>query len=442
MAVNLAPIGNDAPYVDSNGNPFSGAELRTYTAGSSTPQPTYTTSAGSVQNAVPMPLNSSGYPTTSGAQTQIWLTAGVNYKFELKNSAGTVIWTRDNIVGINDTTISQDQWVAGPAPTFISTTSFSLVGDQTTTFQVGRRLKTTNTGGTVYSTIISSAFAAVTTVTVVNDSGTLDSGLSAVFYGLLTATSPSTPLLADTFPIVSGSADKTKKVRLEADGLTTGTTRVVTIGDRNFSIGIVPTRQVFTSGTAQTYTTPTGATYINIRMVGGGGGGFGAAGGGAGTATTWSGGSLSAGGGAAGTTGGTASSAAATAANGDINLSGGAGQPGVTNLPAATFGQPGAGGNGAFGGGGAAGASTAGPSAGLAGGLNTGGGGGGGGATATTPPGGGGGSGAYCEKRIVAPAATYTYTVGASGAGGTGDANHAAGGAGAAGIIIVDEWYD
>lgn len=199
MAVNLAPIGNDAPYVDSNGNPFSGALLYTYTAGSSTPQPTYTTSAGSVQNSNPMALNSAGYPTTSSVQTQVWLTAGVSYKFELKNSAGTTIWTRDNISGINDTTVSQDQWVSGPVPTFVSTTSFTLVGDQTTAFHVGRRLKTTNSGGTIYSTITASTFGATTSVTVVNDSGVLDSGLSAVSYGLLSAANPSEPHIGDVY---------------------------------------------------------------------------------------------------------------------------------------------------------------------------------------------------------------------------------------------------
>ena len=68
---------------------------------------------------------------------------------------------------------------------------------------------------------------------------------------------------------------------------------------------LAPTKQVFLSGTAATYTTPTSPVplYIRIRMVGGGsGGGGGGTGGGisgAGTASTWSGGSLSAGGAAA-----------------------------------------------------------------------------------------------------------------------------------------------
>lgn len=191
MAVNLSPIGNDAPFVDASGNPLSSGNLYTYTAGSSTPQATFTTSLGNVQNANPIVLNANGYPASGGNVVSIWLTAGVNYKFELQNAAGTVIWTRDNISGINDTSSSQDEWVAGPAPTYVSATSFTLVGDQTGIFHKSRRVRTTNSGGTVYSTILTSTFGAVTTVTVANDSGTLDSGLSAISYSLISAANPS-----------------------------------------------------------------------------------------------------------------------------------------------------------------------------------------------------------------------------------------------------------
>ena len=195
MAVNLSPIGNDAPFLDSSGNPLSGGKLYTYTAGSSTAQTTYTTSAGSVANANPVVLNSGGYPAASGSVVSIWLTAGVSYKFVLKTSADVEVWTRDNISGINDTTVTIDQWVSGAAPTYISGTSFSLVGDQTSTYHIGRRLKSTNSGGTIYSTISNSVFGALTTITVVNDSGVLDSGLSAVSYGLLSNTNFSVPSL-------------------------------------------------------------------------------------------------------------------------------------------------------------------------------------------------------------------------------------------------------
>ena len=253
MAVNLSPIGNDAPFLDANGNPLSGGKLYTYTAGSSTPENTYTTQAGSVANANPVILNSNGYPASGGSVVEIWLTAGVEYKFTLKTSADVTVWERDDISGINDTSVTIDQWVAGPAPTFVSTTSFTLVGDQTTDFHAGRRVKTTNSGGTIYSTIKSSTFGAVTTVVVVNDSGVLDSGLSAVSHGLLSSTNPSTPLLTDAYPVVSGSSDKTKKVRLEVDGLTTDTTRVLTVQDSDDTLVGRATTDTLTN---KTLTTP------------------------------------------------------------------------------------------------------------------------------------------------------------------------------------------
>lgn len=41
---------------------------------------------------------------------------------------------------------------------------------------------------------------------------------------------------SDTYAVVVGSADATKKVRMEADGLTTGTTRVITVPDSNLTL--------------------------------------------------------------------------------------------------------------------------------------------------------------------------------------------------------------
>ena len=232
--------------VDSSGNPASGWKIYAYVAGSSTPQNTYTTSAGSVAQSNPIVLNSLGFPTTG----QIWLTAGQSYKLTLTDASDVVQKTEDNIEGVNDTSVTIDQWVtSGLTPTYVSATSFTLVGDQTSEFQVGRRLKTTNSGGTVYCTITVSAYTTLTTVTVVNDSGTLDSGLSAVSYGLLTTTNPSTPLMTDAYPIVSGSSDKTKKLRFEVDGLTTATTRVVTPPDEDFTMVGVATAQTLTNKT-------------------------------------------------------------------------------------------------------------------------------------------------------------------------------------------------
>lgn len=231
-SVNCAPFGPKPQFMLTTGVPAVGYKLFFYVAGSvNTKQNTYTDSTGTSANTNPLVLNSLGEPTT-----EIWFTSGQAYKAVLAPSTDTdppssPVWTIDNLRGINDTSVTIDQWVSGPAPTYINATQFSLVGDQTSTFHVGRRIKATVTAGTVYGRITTSAFAAVTTVTVVLDSGNLDSGLSAVSYGLLTSVNPSSPVLDDNAFLVSGSGDKTKLVRFEVDGLTTATTRSIRVQD-------------------------------------------------------------------------------------------------------------------------------------------------------------------------------------------------------------------
>lgn len=189
MSFFLSPVGNEQQF-DANGNPLVGGKIYTYIAGSSTPVATYTDNSTGTQQANPIILNSLGLPASP-----IWLTNSVSVKFIIRDSADVLIRTIDNLAGINDVTAAASEWVASSiTPTYISSTSFSMAGDQTQAFQVGRRILTTNTAGTRYSSIISSVFTTgVTTVTVVNDSGTLDSGLSNVAYGLLSQSNPSIP---------------------------------------------------------------------------------------------------------------------------------------------------------------------------------------------------------------------------------------------------------
>lgn len=186
-------------FVDSNGAPYNGAKLFIYSAGSSTKVTTYKDNAGASSHANPIILNARGEPADgAGASQPIWQEAGVDVKLVLAPANDTdppvsAISTWDNIGGINDASAVNNQWIVGPTPTFVSTTGFTLVGDQSTTFHVGRRVKTTNSGGTIYSTITAVAYTTLTTVTVVNDSGVLDSGISAVSYAVLSADGASAP---------------------------------------------------------------------------------------------------------------------------------------------------------------------------------------------------------------------------------------------------------
>lgn len=201
MANYLSPMSGRHWVSETDGNPLSGAKLFTYEAGTTTKVTTYKDSAGAASHANPIILNSRGEPADgSGVTYPIWQTGGTNVKYVLAPSGDTdppasPYWTEDNIPGINDDTSSSAtaEWVAGPSPTYVSATSFTLVGDQTSTFHVGRRIKTENSGGMVYSTITSSSYSSVTTVTVANDSGSLDSGLSSVSYGLISSANTSDP---------------------------------------------------------------------------------------------------------------------------------------------------------------------------------------------------------------------------------------------------------
>lgn len=213
----FSPVGNDQTF-DANGDPLNGGQIETYISGSSTPAGTFTSSNGTTAQPNPIILDSLGYPPSP-----IWLAGGTAYKFIIKNSMGVTLKTLDGISGINDSSISVSEWVSsGFVPTYISATSFSVPGDQRSILQVGRRLRTTNTAGIRYSGISVSSFGAgVTTVTVINDSGTLDSGLSIVEYGLISATNTS-------FPFATFSAAST--IALTNDG-TTNAAHYLTFAD-------------------------------------------------------------------------------------------------------------------------------------------------------------------------------------------------------------------
>lgn len=199
MTVKIAPAPRQQ-FLDTSGDPYSGAKLFSYAAGTTTKQNTYTTSAGDVANSNPIVLDSSGR-TPYG----VWLTAGQTYKFVLAPSndidpPASPIFTEDNISGTNDTaTIASAQWAASAmTPTYVSGTQFTVVGDQTSTLDVGRRLQLTVSAGTVYGHITTSAYTSLTTVTLVMDAGqALDAGLSAFNVSILSGTDHSVPKLAD-----------------------------------------------------------------------------------------------------------------------------------------------------------------------------------------------------------------------------------------------------
>jgi len=73
----------------------------------------------------------------------------------------------------------------------------------------------------------------------------LTAGASGVITCQAASGGASLPVV-DTTGIAKGSSDATKIVRFEVDGLTTGTTRALTVQDTNYTIASVDTAQTFT----------------------------------------------------------------------------------------------------------------------------------------------------------------------------------------------------
>lgn len=135
----------------------------------------------------------------------------------------------------------------GHTPTRTGATTFTVVGDLTAYYVAGRRIKCTDSS-TLYGTIDSSVYSAPnTTVTVTLDSGSLTVSLSAIAVSVIDPTGDpigaaaiGTPEFVDSGFRVIGSSDATKKLSFEVDGLTTATTRTLTVRDVD---GILPVIQ-------------------------------------------------------------------------------------------------------------------------------------------------------------------------------------------------------
>ena len=100
----LSPIGGAAAqFFDSNGTPLAGGKIYTYAAGTTTPQPTWTTPSGATLNTNPIILDSAGRPPQ-----EIWLGVQYSYKFVIETSLGVLVGTYDNIPGLPQPPIVND----------------------------------------------------------------------------------------------------------------------------------------------------------------------------------------------------------------------------------------------------------------------------------------------------------------------------------------------
>lgn len=394
-AYNLSSFaGAGAQFFDDNGNPLSGGKVYTYTAGTTTPLTTYTSSLGTVANTNPIILDAAGR-----TPNEIWLIVGTLYKFIVKTSADSLVGTYDGLPAINDPysinallgSVTGTNAIAASATPAIAayaagaTYSFIAANTNTgaTTLSIdGLAAKSITKNGSV---ALSAGDIQAGKLTWVEYDGAAFQLINNIVYGGSIVNGNVISLAAPLTVADGGTGRSTltannvllgngiSAVQLIAPG-TSGnalTSNGSTWASSPVTGRLLRAPQVLSSGTS--YTTPTGCTGIYVEAVGGGGGGssattsVGAGGGGGATAAKFftvteatayayaigAGGSsgaaggnttftvgattITGGGGAAGLGAGAAGGAGGTATNGDINMTGGPGGVFQSNQGGSSF---------------------------------------------------------------------------------------------------------
>jgi hypothetical protein len=219
------------------GAPLIGGKLYTYAAGTTTPLASYTDSTGATANTNPVILNTRG-------EAAIWLDPA-SYKFVLNDENDSLIWTADNLGGLN----------ISPAFTGVPTAP-------------------TATGGTNTTQIATTAFVQLSATAAIPVGGIIlwSGSVATIPAGwLLCNGAYSTPNLADRFIIGAGNTYAPDAAGGSADLVVPSHTHVLT------DPGHLHTQTGYTSAVAQNnganqypvitpYTLNTGSAFTGITM--------------------------------------------------------------------------------------------------------------------------------------------------------------------------------
>lgn len=179
-------------FFDRNGLPLAYGKVYTYQAGTTINKETFTTEGGSIANTNPVILNGEGYAS-------IYINGSYNIVVDDLNDNN--IWTEDPV-----SSNIAEEWVDCGLATYLSTTSFKLTGNKTSTYEIGRRIRIdNNVANYSYSTIDSVSFSAGETTITILDSVVLV-GILQVCVSIIGVNSRTQGYVLN-FPTIEGQAD-------------------------------------------------------------------------------------------------------------------------------------------------------------------------------------------------------------------------------------------
>jgi hypothetical protein len=138
MGLTIAPYPH-LQLFNNSGAVLSGGSLHSYAAGTDDDLATYSDEDGTVANANPIALNSAGRPWNGTAEVNVYLLPQA-YKFVLKNSAGTTIWTADHIPAVPTLETALD--ITGTAGEALAIREIAYLSDGSGGQTAGRWYKT------------------------------------------------------------------------------------------------------------------------------------------------------------------------------------------------------------------------------------------------------------------------------------------------------------
>lgn len=189
----LSPVFTGQQFYDNNRNILAGGQIYQYEGGSYTvEQTTYQGSnTGTSANANPIVLDANGR-----MPTEMWLQQGLYYNFTVLDVNNNLIMEVPNVIGAVSSSVPGSGstgisvWNQSATPGYISGTQFVIAGDVTGDYAIGNRVQYIN-GSTQYGygTVSAVSYTSGNTeVTVTDQTVSIGSNISAVYWSALTTT--------------------------------------------------------------------------------------------------------------------------------------------------------------------------------------------------------------------------------------------------------------